>query len=130
MLIGTIVMMVLTSPKLAGLSLLALPLIVLPLVIYGRRVRSLSRLAQDTLADSAAYAQERLAAMATVQSNVQEQNARLDFGAATATAFAAAASRTFARAVLTAAIIAVATGAIVLLLWYGASEVVTGRLSF
>ena len=129
MLIGTIVMMVLTSPKLAGLSLLALPLIVLPLVIYGRRVRSLSRLAQDTLADSAAYAQERLAAMATVQSNVQEQNARLDFGAATAVAFAAAASRTFARAVLTAAIIAVATGAIVLLLWYGASEVVTGRLS-
>ena len=129
MLIGTIVMMVLTSPKLAGLSLLALPLIVLPLVIYGRRVRSLSRLAQDTLANSAAYAQERLAAIATVQSNVQEDNARRDFGAATATAFAAAALRTFARAVLTAAIIAVSTGAIVLLLWYGASEVISGNLS-
>ena len=129
MLIGTIVMMVLTSPKLAGLSLLALPLIVLPLVIYGRRVRSLSRLAQDTLADSAAYAQERLAAIATVQSNVQEGNARRDFGEATATAFAAAAQRTFARAILTAAIIAVSTGAIVLLLWYGASEVISGNLS-
>ena len=129
MLIGSIVMMVLTSPKLAGLSLLALPLIVVPLVIYGRRVRSLSRLAQDTLANSAAYAQERLAAISTVQSNVQEDNARRDFGAATATAFAAAALRTFARAVLTAAIIAVSTGAIVLLLWYGASEVISGNLS-
>jgi ATP-binding cassette subfamily B protein len=129
MLIGTIVMMVLTSPKLAGLSLLALPLIVLPLVIYGRRVRSLSRKAQDTLANSAAYAQERLAAIATVQANVQEDNARRDFGAATATAFAAAALRTLARAVLTAAIIGVATGAIVLLLWYGASEVISGNLS-
>ncbi len=129
MLIGTIVMMVLTSPKLAGLSLLALPLIVLPLVIYGRRVRSLSRKAQDTLANSAAYAQERLAAIATVQSNVQEDNARHDFGSATATAFAAAAQRTLARAILTAAIIAVSTGAIVLLLWYGASEVIQARLS-
>ncbi len=129
MLIGTIVMMVLTSPKLAGLSLLALPLIVLPLVIYGRRVRSLSRKAQDTLADSAAYAQERLAAISTVQSNVQEDNARRDFGAATATAFAAAALRTFARAILTAAIIAVSTGAIVMLLWYGASEVISGNMS-
>ena len=129
MLIGTIVMMVLTSPKLAGLSLLALPLIVLPLVIYGRRVRSLSRKAQDTLANSAAYAQERLAAISTVQSNVQEDNARQDFGAATATAFAAAAQRTLARAILTAAIIAISTGAIVLLLWYGASEVISGSLS-
>ncbi len=129
MLIGTIVMMVLTSPKLAGLSLLALPLIVLPLVIYGRKVRSLSRRAQDTLANSAAYAQERLTAISTVQSNVQEDNARRDFGAATATAFAAAAQRTLARAVLTAAIIGISTGAIVLLLWYGASGVIAGTLS-
>ena len=129
MLTGTIVMMVLTSPKLAGLSLLALPLVVAPLVIYGRKVRSLSRQAQDTLASSAAYAQERLGAMTTVQANVQENAARKDFSAATAIAFAAAASRTFARAILTAAIIAVASGSIVMLLWYGASEVISGRLT-
>ena len=47
MLIGTVAMMVYTSPRLAGLSLLAIPLVVLPLVIYGRKVRSLSREAQD-----------------------------------------------------------------------------------
>ncbi len=129
MLIGTIIMMVLTSPKLAGLSLLALPLIVLPLVVYGRRVRSLSRNAQDTLASSAAFAQERLSAVATVQSNVQEEAARRDFTDATDTAFRAAARRTFARAVLTALIIGVAAGAVVLLLWYGASEVILGRLT-
>jgi ATP-binding cassette, subfamily B, bacterial len=92
MLIGTIVMMVATSPKLAGLSLLALPLVVLPLVIYGRKVRNLSRLAQDTLASSAAFAQERLAAVSTVQSNVQEDAARKPFAVATPQAFAAAAS--------------------------------------
>ena len=54
MLIGAIVMMVVTSAKLSGLVLLAIPLIVLPLIFFGRRVRSLSRSAQDTLAHSAA----------------------------------------------------------------------------
>ncbi len=129
MLIGAIVMMVLTSPKLAGLSMLAIPFVVLPLVLYGRRVRNLSRLAQDTLAASAAYAQERLAAVTTVQSNVQEHAARRDFSGATAIAFGAAAQRTLARALLTAAIIFVALGAIVGLLWYGASEVMAGNIS-
>ena len=76
---GAIAMMVLTSPRLAGLSVLALPLIVMPLVVYGRRVRRLSRDAQDTLANSAAFAQERLQAIATVQANVQEEAARRVF---------------------------------------------------
>ena len=129
MLIGTVAMMVASSPKLAGLSLLALPLIVLPLVTYGRRVRSLSRLAQDTLASSAAFAQERLLAVSTVQANVQENAARRLFNSATSEAFGAAAKRTFARAVLTALIIGVAAGAVVVLLWYGATTVISGSMS-
>ncbi len=129
MLIGTIVMMVATSPKLAGLSLLALPLVVLPLVIYGRKVRNLSRNAQDTLASSAAFAQERLQAVTTVQSNLQEDTSRNAFARATEQAFSAAARRTLARAVLTALIIGVAAGAVVSLLWYGASEVISGDMS-
>ncbi len=129
MLIGAIVMMVATSPKLAGLSLLALPLIVLPLVTYGRRVRSLSRSAQDTLASSAAFAQERLSAVPTVQANVQESAARAKFGAATAAAFTAAARRTLARAVRTALSIGGAAGAVASLLWLGASAVIAGSMS-
>ena len=129
MLIGTVAMMVATSPKLAGLSLLALPLVVLPLVVYGRRVRNLSRSAQDTLASSAAFAQERLQAVSTVQANLQEDSSRTAFAASTEQAFAAAAKRTFARAVLTALIIGVAAGAVVLLLWHGANEVISGSLT-
>jgi ATP-binding cassette, subfamily B, bacterial len=127
--LGAMIMMMVTSPKLSGLSLLAIPLVVLPLVIYGRKVRALSRLAQDTLADSAAFAQERLSAVTTVQSNLQEGFTRRAFGKATEIAFGAAARRTMARAVLTAAIISVALGAIVGLLWYGAREVMTGNMS-
>jgi ATP-binding cassette subfamily B protein len=129
MLLGATVMMVVTSPRLSGLTLLAIPLIVLPLVIYGRRVRSLSRLAQDTLAGAAAFAQERLAAMATVQANLQEAASRAGFALATETAFEAAARRTLARGVLTAAVIFVALGAVVCLLWYGARGIIAGSLS-
>ncbi len=129
MLVGAIVMMIVTSPKLAGLAGLAIPLIVLPLVTYGRRVRLLSRAAQDTLAASAAFAQERLSAISTVQSNVQENYTKGEFSNATNFAFSAAAKRTLARAVLTAAIIFVALGSIVGLLWFGAQEVISGNLS-
>src|SRR3979411_2930751 len=53
--IGATTMMVITSPRLSGLVLLAIPVIVLPLVAFGRWVRRLSRNAQDTLADATAY---------------------------------------------------------------------------
>lgn len=129
MLVGAVAMMIVTSPKLAGLAGLAIPLVVLPLVTYGRRVRLLSRTAQDKLAASAAFAQERLSAITTVQSNVQEPYTNKEFASATRFAFLAAAKRAYARAFLTAAIIFVALGSIVGLLWFGAQEVMSGNLS-
>lgn len=129
MLIGAAIMMVVTSAKLSGLVLLAIPLIVLPLILFGRKVRSLSRSAQDTLAESAAYAQERLLAVTAVQSFVQEAATVDTFKAATSTAFTAAAKRTGARAFLTAAIIFLSLGSVTLVLWYGAREVISGAMT-
>ncbi len=129
MLLGALTMMIYTSPRMSGLAALAIPLIVIPLIIYGRRVRSLSRAAQDALAQSAAFAQERLSAITTVQSNTQEMQTVTAFEASTITAFEATTKRTTARAILTAAIIFVSTGAIVLLLWNGAREVMAGTMT-
>src|ERR1700686_3887440 len=61
--VGATAMMVITSPRLSGLVLLAIPVIVLPLVAFGRWVRRLSRNAQDTLADATAYASELVGAI-------------------------------------------------------------------
>src|SRR5207248_7943899 len=105
------------------------PLIVLPLILFGRNVRKLSRFAQDTLADSAAFAQERLTAVAAVQSFVQEDQARRAFDAATESAFHAANRRTRARAWLTAAVIFLSLGTVIGVLWYGAQEVIAGQLT-
>jgi ATP-binding cassette, subfamily B, bacterial len=129
MLVGAAVMMVVTSPQLSGLVLLAIPLIVLPLIFFGRKVRLLSRSAQDTLAHSAAFAQERLVAVTAVQSFVQEAAAIKTFRDATATAFTAAAKRTGARAFLTAAIIFLSLGSVTMVLWYGAREVISGAMT-
>jgi ATP-binding cassette subfamily B protein len=129
MLAGAAIMMVVTSVKLSGLVLLAIPLIVLPLIFFGRKVRSLSRSAQDTLAHSAAYAQERLVAVTAVQSFVQEATAIEAFREATATAFDAAAKRTGARAFLTGAIIFLSLGSVTMVLWYGAREVISGAMT-
>ncbi|MEO6609103.1 MAG: ABC transporter transmembrane domain-containing protein [Aestuariivirga sp.] len=129
MLIGAVAMMTYTSPRMAGLAALAIPCIVLPLVIFGRRVRVLSRAAQDTLAASAAYAQERLSGIQAIQANTQEASTVSKFALATREAFTAAQSRTFARAFLTFAIFSAALGAIVGLLWYGAREVSSGNMT-
>jgi ATP-binding cassette, subfamily B, bacterial len=129
MLIGAVTMMLVTSLKLSGLVLLAIPLIVLPLVLFGRKVRRLSREAQDQLASSAALAQESLTNIQAVQAAGQESRIRTLFDDATAFAFEAARERTAARAVLTAAIIFIAAGAVVAILWFGAQEVLAGRLT-
>ena len=126
---GALAMMVYTSPRLSMLAAGAIPLAVLPLIFYGRKVRKLSRLSQDALAESAAFAQERLSAITTVQSNTQEQATVKNFAKATQIAFDASRQRAVARAILTFAIILVSLGAIVLLLWYGARDVMAGNIS-
>ena len=129
MLLGALAMMVYTSPGMSGLAMLAIPLVVLPLVFYGRRVRKLSRAAQDTLAASAAFAQERLSGITAIQANTQEANTVAHFAVSTREAFEAAQSRTFSRALLTFGIISIAFGSIVGLLWYGAQQVLGGSMS-
>jgi ATP-binding cassette subfamily B protein len=127
--IGAATMMVYTSPRLSALILGAIPLIVLPLVAFGRSVRRRSREAQDTLADASAYASEVIGAMRSVQAFTAEVMARGRFGQAVERAYATAATSTGARATLTAVAIFLVFASVVGVLWYGAHDVVAGRLS-
>jgi ATP-binding cassette subfamily B protein len=129
LLAGAVAMMVVTSVKLSGLVLLALPLIVAPLVVFGRWVRKLSRLAQDNLADTSAFASERLNAILTVQAFVRQAADRARFAAVAEDAFDAARLRARARAMLTACIIFITFSSVVGVLWYGARDVLGGRIS-
>jgi ATP-binding cassette, subfamily B, bacterial len=127
--LGATAMMVFTSPRLSGFVLLAIPLIVIPLVAFGRWVRRLSRGAQDTLADATAYASELIGAIRTVQAYTGERMANARFGGEVEQAYEAARSSTRARAVLTAIIIFIVFTSVVLILWVGSHDVLTGAIT-
>jgi ATP-binding cassette subfamily B protein len=127
--LGAVAMMVVTSPRLSALVLIAIPFIVLPLVAFGRKVRARSRLAQDTLAAAAAFASESIGAIRTLQAFTNEKSAVAHFASAIERAFEAARSSTKARAVLTAVAIFMVFGSVVAVLWIGARDVLDGRLT-
>jgi len=126
---GALVMLVVTSPKLALLVVAVVPLVVLPLVVFGRRERRLARTAQDRFADLGAYAEETVNALRTVQAFTHEAEDRVRFGARVEDSIAAALRRARVRAGLILLVILLGFGAITLSLWVGGLEVVHGRMS-
>jgi ATP-binding cassette subfamily B protein len=129
MLLGAAVMMILSSPHLAGLSALVIPAVVLPIVIFGRRVQKLSRESQDRIADAAAIASESLNAMHTVQAYTREPEESSRYSAAVARALATARRRITMTGMLTAMVILLTFGAITLVLWAGAQAVIGGTMA-
>lgn len=129
MCLGAVVMMVITSPRLSGLVLIAIPIIVLPLVASGRQVRKRSRAAQDALADASAYASEAIGAMRALQSSSAEPAAKRRFDGAVELAFSAARDATRARAALTGVAIFLVFASVVAILWTGAQSVMSGTMS-
>ena len=127
--IGAATMMVVTSPRLSAFVLAAIPVIVLPLYGFGRAVRRRSRWAQDTLADATAYASEMIGAVRVLQAFTNEAVAKNRFGAAVERAFRAAQDSIKARAILTAIAIFLVFASVVVVLWVGAQDVLTGRMS-
>ncbi len=127
--LGAIGMMVITSPKLSGLVLIAIPFIVFPLVAFGRKVRQRSRVAQDTLADAASYANESIGAVRTVQAFNGADLASGRYGDAIESAFQAARSAIKARSLLTGIAITMVFGSVAGILWVGAHSVLDGTMS-
>ena len=126
---GAVAMMIVTSPRLSLLVLIAIPMIVLPLFAYGRAVRSLSRQAQDSLAHASAYASESLSQVRVLQAFTHERAASARFASAVERAFSAAKARTKARAGLTALAIFLVFASVVGILWYGAQDVLAGTMT-
>ena len=127
--IGSLIMLAITSLKLTGLIVVLIPLIVGPLVTLGRRVRRLSRASQDRIADTSGLAGESLNAIQTVQAfTLEDVNARR-FDAAVEDSFRAAVRRTRVRAFLTAAATMLVFGGVTWVLWVGAHSVLRGEMT-
>src|SRR5690554_2750672 len=127
--LGSVVMLLVTSPKLAIWALVGIPLLVLPLVLGGRRLQKISRQSQDRVADANALASEALGAIRTVQAHAREEYERGRFAAAVALAVATARRRITVQALVTAVAISLIFGAIILVLWLGAHDVIRGEMT-
>ena len=126
---GGLVMLFVTSPRLASFALIGIPAAVLPIVLGSRRLGKISRASQDRVADANSLASETLGAVRTVQAHAREPYERDRFGSAVATSVDTARKRIRAQAWVTASAITLVFGAIVLMLWTGAHEVIAGDMS-
>ena len=129
MLFGGTIMMAVTSPKLTGLVALVVPVVMVPVIVFGRRVRRLSRASQDRIGDVGAHLDETLNAIETVQAFVHEPHDRHRFAGRVEEAFAVAARRVRARSMLAALVIMLVFGAVGIILWIGGHDMLAGRIT-
>jgi ATP-binding cassette subfamily B protein len=128
-LVGALALLIATSPSLAGMILLLIPLVIVPLIVVGRKLRKLSRLAQDRIADTSGLAGETLNAIQTVQAFTLEQLHSDRYAKAVEESFVVAVQRTKVRAVLTAVGTMMIFGAVTFVLWQGAHRVLANEMT-
>ena len=118
--------MFVTNAKLSLIVLSTIPLVVVPIILFGRRVRRLSRSSQDTLADVGSYAGESLRQIKLVQAfNHQQADVRA-FDERVEDAFAVAVRRIRNRAILIGIVMLLVFGGVVAMLWSGGQAVLGG----
>ncbi|WP_162491266.1 MULTISPECIES: ABC transporter transmembrane domain-containing protein [Pseudomonas] len=129
MVIGGVVLLFITNPKLTSIVVVTLPLVIAPILIFGRRVRRLSRLSQDRIADIGSYVSESLGQIKTVQAYNHQVQDEQRFAVTVEEAFDTARKRIVQRAWLITLVIMLVLGAVAVMLWVGGMDVIAGRIS-
>lgn len=129
LLVGGLVMLVLSSPKMSLVVLIVVPLVVAPMIVLGRRLRRASRLAQDRLADVAVQAEESVSAMRTVQAFARQGFVRAKFDGSVDNSLQAALSRVRLRGLMSGIVIFMVFGGISAILWVGGQDLLAGNIS-
>ncbi len=129
LMLGALAMLFATSAKLAALIVLGVPATLIPILLMGRRVRRLSRLNQDRVADVTAHIDESLHEIRTVQAYRHEERTRDRFIAATESAYAAGVDRVRVKAWLIALVMLIGFCSVGVILWIGGHDVFDGKLS-
>jgi len=127
--IGSLILLLITSLKLALIIFALIPTVLLPMLVFGRRVRRLSRDSQDRVADTSGLAGETLNAIQTVQAFTLEELHTRRYDVAVEESFNTAVKRTRVRAWLIALAIMTTFSAVTLVLWLGARAVLHGTMT-
>ncbi|MDB5373961.1 MAG: transporter [Belnapia sp.] len=126
---GAFAMLLVTSPKLAGIIAIVVPLVVVPMIGFGRREKRLSRTAQERVADLGDTAEETINGLRAVQAFTHEAVDRARYAVQIESSVAAALRRIGTRALLILAVILLGFGAVTFSLWVGGRDVIEGRMT-
>jgi ABC transporter fused permease/ATP-binding protein len=127
--LGGVVLLVYTSPRLTLVMLSVVPPVALGAVAYGRRVRKLSRDVQDSLARSSEVAEEALSGIRTVRAFAAEPSEVKRYASAITQSFELARQRVRTGATFMAVASFAAYSAVALVLWSGGHLVLDKALS-
>ena len=128
-LVGALLMMFVTNLKLSLIIAVGVPLVLLPILVFGRRVRRLSNLSQDSIASVGTYAGEIIQHIRVVQSYTRESYEIEAFAAEVESAFAIARRRIWQRSLLIGGAILLLFSAMAGMMWEGGQDVLMGRMS-
>ncbi len=129
MFVGGLILLFVTNPKLTAMVMLSVPLVVAPILIFGRRVRRLSRDSQDKIAGVGSFVGEAIKNIKLLQAFNHQEADRQTLQQHVETAFAVAVGRIRQRAFLSTAVIVLVLGAVSAMLWVGGHDVLAGRIS-
>jgi len=129
MMVGALVMLAVTSPRLLAWVIIATPIVIAPMVLMGRRIKRLARMTQDRLAEVMARAGEVIGGMRTVQAFAREAHEQARFVTALDALFVQGMARERLSVALSAIVIVLAFVAVSLIVWLGAREVLAGRMT-
>jgi len=127
--VGGLVLLFITNARLTGVILLTIPPIIAAVVLFGRRIRRMSRDVQDQLADTSAHVQETIGAIQTVQAFTREVREADSYRTRVELAFARALRLTKWRGGFMAFVSLFGFLAIAGVLWIGGRAVVSGDLT-
>jgi len=129
MFVGGVGLLVASNPKLSLIVLVSAPVVVAPIVLFGRRVRSLSRSSQDELARVGSYVGEAFRHIKIVQAFNHQPRDIQTFAEHVESAFDVSVARIRQRAWLVALVMMLVLSAIAMMLWIGGQDVIAGRTS-
>jgi ATP-binding cassette subfamily B protein len=127
MFFGGMALLFITNAKLSLIVLASVPFVVLPVIVFGRRVRALSRSSQDRLADVGSHVSESFRHIKIVQAFNHQALDITEFGRVVERALSVALQRVWLRAVLVAVVMLLVFGAVATLIWVGGQDVLSGR---
>ncbi len=128
-LVGAVILLVTTSPRLSLFTLAVIPLVIGTAVFIGRRIRRVSREVQDAVAGANASAEEAISGVRVVQSFTAEDVERGRYGRGVLASFRAALKRARLQALMGGTMSFLTFGSLAALLWFGGRQVMAGDLT-